>query len=90
MLDTFLSAKEQLQREALAVAQRYLQTVKGWKPEDYSLEVIHLEGDEETPIAVVDGIYLADLCSPQRGGGESVQLSIDLRQQKVARDLAYQ
>ena len=93
MLDLFLSTedtKEQLQREAFAVAKRYLQTVKGWKVEDYSLEAVHLEGGEETPIAVVDGIYLADLCSPQRGGGESVQLTIDLSQQKVVCELAYQ
>jgi hypothetical protein len=90
MLDTELSIPEPLQQAALAIAHQYLQIVKGWRTEEYSLEAIRMEGDQETPVVIFDGIYLADLHSNERGGGESVQLFIDLCQQKVVRVQAYQ
>ena len=89
-MDTLHSTEHQLQQEALKVANLYLQSVKGWKVDDYYLEAIGLKGEAEMSVAIVDGIYLADLNSQQRGSGQSVQLSIDLMRRAVVCELAYQ
>jgi hypothetical protein len=90
MLDTPLFSEERAQQAAFAIAQQYLQTAKGWKTEEYSLELLRVEGNVEMPIIIVDCISSTDLHSPLRGGGQSVQLTIDINQQRVVRELAYQ
>lgn len=79
-----------MRQAAFAVANQYLQAVKQWKPEEYGLEFVRVEGDPAAPIVILDAVHTADLQARQRGGGRSVQLVIDLRARKVVRELAYQ
>lgn len=90
MLETPLPAEEQIKQAAFAVADQYLRTVKHWMEEEYSLETIRVEGDPNASVVILDAVYVADANSSQRGGGKSVQLAVDLRKQKVVRELAYQ
>lgn len=90
MVGSSVSAEEQLRQAAFAVADHYLQTVKQWKPAEYGLEIVRVEGDPEAPVVILDGVHAADLHSRQRGGGQSLQLAIDLRARKVVRELAFQ
>ena len=89
-MDTTLSTEEQMMQTALDVADQYLQSVKQWRQEEYCLEFLRVEGDPEAPLIILDGVHSGDLDSRQRGGGQSVQLTIDIRRQRVVRELAYQ
>lgn len=81
---------EKTEQATKEIAKHYLQTVKQWNSEEYSLELIRMEGTADAPIAVLEGIYLDDLRLPQRGSGQSVQLKVDARNCKVLQELAYQ
>lgn len=85
-----VSIEEQARRVAEEVAHGYLQTVKHWQTNDYYLEVPEAVKPEEVSMVVVDGIHKSDLQSEQRGGGQSVQLVIDVDSRRVLRELAYQ
>jgi hypothetical protein len=82
--------EEQMRQTAMDVARQYLQKTKRWKPEEYYLEIVSVADAEEPQIVVLDGVYQADLRGTQRGGGQSVQLHVDIQQRSVLRELAFQ
>ena len=90
MTTAIVSAGEQKYIIAVEVAHNYLQRVKCWMPDDYSLEVVEPGKTGEVSTIVLDCIYEADLHADQRGGGQSVQLCIDTESRQVLRELAYQ
>lgn len=90
MTNTMVPAEEQRRKIAVEVADSYLQSVKLWKPGEYSLEVVGFAKTGEASAIILDGIYEADLHTIQRGGGQSVQLHIDTQSRQVLREFAYQ
>ena len=90
MTTAIVAAEEQTHKIAVEVAHGYLQSVKCWMPDDYSLEIIGQAKEGEASTIVLDGIYEADLHANQRGGGQSVQLYVDTKSRQVLRELAYQ
>lgn len=89
MTPATISAEQHIQQTAISVAHEYLKTVKRWNLDDYRLEVC-VCGTDKAPIVVVDCVYKADLLTPQCGGGQSVQLHVDVQKQMVIRELGYQ
>ena len=90
MTSTIVPAETQRREIAVEVAHCYLQKVKCWTPEEYTLAVVGVSKFENMSVIVLDGIYEADLHADQRGGGKSVQLYVDTQNGQVLRELAYQ
>ena len=75
---------------ALETARQYVRTTKQWPEEEYHLEFLRTEGSEDAPLAIIDAVHHDDLQPNKKGGGKSVQLHVDVRQQRVIKELAYQ
>ena len=78
------------QDAAIEIARQYVEATKQWPETDFHLEFLRQEGTAESPIMVIDAVHHDDLRSDQKGGGKSVQLHVDLRENRVAKELAYQ
>lgn len=90
MEDTSKPDAQDSQAAALETARQYVITAKQWPEADFHVEFLRTEGSEDAPLAIIDAVHHDDLQPNKKGGGKSVQLHIDLRQQRVTKELAYQ
>ena len=78
------------QDAAIEVARAYVNATKQWPETEFHLEFLRQEGTAESPVMVIDAVHHDDLRSDQKGGGKSVQIHVDMKERRVAKELAYQ
>jgi hypothetical protein len=66
----------------------YIAKAKGWKREEYRIEVRGAAADGRSDVVAV--VYLEDEAAPHPGGGRSVELLLDRSSGQVTRELGLQ
>jgi hypothetical protein len=82
--ETQLSAQQQSAIEK--AVERYLSESKNWKREQYRLE----QKGTRDGMLILWVIFLEDEKPPVPGGGQSVELEVDLHTSRVVRELGFQ